>query len=117
MNDADFRDWTRAELSAIRTVVAGLEARLPQRQRVVKSARSLAAKLLAEIDAGKVTSLGIVYVTDEGPMTGWATGGDLMEQITLIGALGLLHNDLFDPEITQQAVEEAKTAMAEEETP
>lgn len=82
MNESEFRDWMRAQLSAFDERVKRLEARpageaktAPDR-RIHGSILKLTEELLARVKAGRVLGVGIMFVDDEDKtMTGWSADG------------------------------------------
>jgi hypothetical protein len=82
MNESEFRDWARAQLSAFDERIKRVEARpvgeaKPQvNQRIHGSILKLTEELLTRVKERRVLGVGILFVDDEmKTMTGWSADG------------------------------------------
>jgi hypothetical protein len=82
VNESEFRDWARAQLSAYDERIKRIEARpigaaKPQvDQRIHGSILKLTEELLRRVKEGRVLGVGILFVDEEmKTMTGWSADG------------------------------------------
>jgi hypothetical protein len=120
MNEPEFRDWIRRHLSSLDERLQRVEARPPEAAKTEVSARikgeiaHLAKTLDERVKAGKVTSVAIAFVTDEGvPTTGWAAEG---VYFALAGAATFMGLEILEDFRQGEAAAAKAEAKEKEET-
>jgi hypothetical protein len=110
MNESEFRDWARRAQGAFDQRLKALERKFgalvlaPPRVRepdVAGNVKELLDRLASHVRAGKVTALGIAFITeDDGPWTGFAH--EKWERAALAGAAGQLWFELLTKPVTDE---------------
>jgi hypothetical protein len=114
MNESEFRDWARRQQAGFDDRLKRLETRFqemnlaPPRLRdpdVGYDVKELYERLGTHVRSGKVTALGICFLTmEEGPLTGFAH--EQWERAGLAGVAGQLWFELLTKPVKEDAREQ-----------